>query len=250
LNWLKHLLAAKSPCRGRNGSHIKPILLEEAILRFPECHGGDDFCRVCAKRKLKTLWLNIQGIQEVPSRGQGLLTIPTRPVTSWRLREIQREIRQDHHLLRAARKINRVDGLQAASFILTHISIATSLRGGTGPCASFSADVKIHPYHGFPLLTSASRCGRLTMPNVTLIVSPSCGACPSAKSLWKQLRVKYSFSYREVDITTKDGQELADRHAVRAVPATIIDGKLTFVGVPSRESAEKAIQLKIKQREG
>jgi len=50
--------------------------------------------------------------------------------------------------------------------------------------------------------------------------------------------------------TTKDGQELADRHSVRAVPATIIDGRLTFVGVPSRESAEKAIQLKIKQREG
>jgi len=36
------------------------------------------------------------------------------------------------------------------------------------------------------------------MPNITLLVSPSCGACPSAKSLWKQLRVKYSFSYREV----------------------------------------------------
>lgn len=89
-----------------------------------------------------------------------------------------------------------------------------------------------------------------TMPNITLLVSPSCGACPSAKSLWKQLRVKYSFSYREVDITTKDGQELADRHSVRAVPATILDGKLTFVGVPSRESAEKALQLKMKQREG
>ncbi|MBH0193440.1 MAG: thioredoxin family protein [Nitrospira sp.] len=88
------------------------------------------------------------------------------------------------------------------------------------------------------------------MPNITLLVSPSCGACPSAKSLWKQLKVKYSFSYREVDITTKDGQELADRHSVRAVPATIIDGRLTFVGVPSRESAEKAIQLKLKQREG
>src|SRR6476660_2390842 len=73
------------------------------------------------------------------------------------------------------------------------------------------------------------------MPNITLLVSPSCGACPSAKSLWKQLRVKYSFSYREVDITTKDGQELADRHSVRAVPATIIDGRLTFVGAPSRE---------------
>jgi len=89
----------------------------------------------------------------------------------------------------------------------------------------------------------------ILMPNITLLVSPSCGACPSAKSLWKQLRVKYSFSYYEVDITTPAGQELANRHSVRAVPATIIDGRLTFVGVPSRESAEKAIQLKMRPRE-
>ncbi len=88
------------------------------------------------------------------------------------------------------------------------------------------------------------------MANITLLVSPSCGACPSAKSLWKELRVKYSFSYREVDITTEDGRELADRHAVRAVPATIIDGRLTFVGVPSRQSAEKALQQKLQQRQG
>ncbi len=87
------------------------------------------------------------------------------------------------------------------------------------------------------------------MPNVVLLVSPSCGACPSAKSLWKQLRVKYSFGYREVDITTEDGRLLADRHSVRAVPASIIDGRLTFVGVPSRESAEKALLLKMKPRE-
>ncbi len=79
------------------------------------------------------------------------------------------------------------------------------------------------------------------MANVTLLVSSSCSACPSAKSLWKQLRVKHSFSYREIDISTPDGQELADRHAVRAVPATIINGRLTFVGVPSRQSAEKAL---------
>jgi glutaredoxin len=86
------------------------------------------------------------------------------------------------------------------------------------------------------------------MPNITLLYSPSCGACPSAKSLWKELRVKYSFSYREVDITTPNGQELADRHSIRAVPATIIDGKLTFIGVPSRQSAEKALQLKIQRQ--
>ena len=48
------------------------------------------------------------------------------------------------------------------------------------------------------------------MANVTLLVSSSCQACPSAKSLWKQMRVKHSFSYREIDISSADGQELAD----------------------------------------
>lgn len=82
------------------------------------------------------------------------------------------------------------------------------------------------------------------MPNVTLLYSATCSACPSAKSLFKQLRAKYSFSYREVDITSPDGQELAERHAIRAVPATIINGRLTFIGVPSRQSAEKALTPK------
>lgn len=82
------------------------------------------------------------------------------------------------------------------------------------------------------------------MANVTLLVSSSCSACPSAKKLFKGLRVKYSFSYREIDIGSRDGQELADRHSIRAVPATIINGRLTFIGVPSRQSAEKAIAPK------
>ena len=79
------------------------------------------------------------------------------------------------------------------------------------------------------------------MPNITLLVSPSCGACPSAKSLWKQLRVKYSFSYREVDITTPDGQELANRHAVRAVPATIIKGERSLVAFPKTARSDDEV---------
>ncbi|MFB3146427.1 MAG: thioredoxin family protein [Nitrospirales bacterium] len=34
---------------------------------------------------------------------------------------------------------------------------------------------------------------------------------------------------------------MADRHSVRAVPASIINGRLTFVGVPTRQSIEKAL---------
>ncbi|MEE8494735.1 MAG: thioredoxin family protein [Nitrospirales bacterium] len=82
------------------------------------------------------------------------------------------------------------------------------------------------------------------MANVTLLYSAGCAACPSAKQLFKEMRVKHSFSYREVDITTEDGQELANRHSIRAVPATIINGRLTFIGVPSRQSIEKALAPK------
>ena len=86
------------------------------------------------------------------------------------------------------------------------------------------------------------------MANVTLLVSKSCSACPSAKTLWKGMKVKYSFSYREIDIASEPGQELAEQHSIRAVPATIINGRLTFIGVPPRESAEKAIQAKAKPK--
>src|SRR5437016_14636989 len=82
------------------------------------------------------------------------------------------------------------------------------------------------------------------MANVTLLYSTTCGACPAAKELWKGLRVKHSFSYREVDILSPDGQELVDRHAIRATLATIIDGKLKFNDVPSRDSAEKALGVR------
>ncbi len=86
------------------------------------------------------------------------------------------------------------------------------------------------------------------MANVTLLVSKSCSACPSAKTLWKGMKVKYSFTYREIDIGSEPGQELAERHSIRAVPATIINGRLIFIGVPPRESAEKAIQAKAKPK--
>ncbi len=82
------------------------------------------------------------------------------------------------------------------------------------------------------------------MPNVTLLVSSTCSACPSAKQLFKEMRAKHSFSYREIDIGSEDGQELAERHSIRAVPATIINGRLTFIGVPSRQSVEKALAPK------
>ncbi|WP_454062320.1 glutaredoxin family protein [Candidatus Nitrospira salsa] len=87
------------------------------------------------------------------------------------------------------------------------------------------------------------------MANITLLVSKACNACPAAKTLWKGMKVKYSFTYREIEIDTENGRELAERHSIRATPATILNGKLTFIGVPTRQAAEKALAAKMKLKE-
>ena len=78
----------------------------------------------------------------------------------------------------------------------------------------------------------------MTMPNITLLHSPTCGACPSAKRLWKELRVKYSFSYRESILRPRTARSWQN-DVGPAVPATIIDGRLTFVGVPPAKAPKK-----------
>jgi len=139
-------------------------------------------------------------------------------------------------LKKIATKLTR----EPAKSTIGWIYLPKKIHSSRGVSIAPSFDVVVRCRHQF--------AGSLSMPNITLLYSPTCGACPSAKSLWKELRVKYSFSYREVDIGSPDGQELAERHSIRAVPATIIDGRLTFIGVPSRQSAEKALQLKMQQR--
>src|SRR5438046_10547000 len=47
------------------------------------------------------------------------------------------------------------------------------------------------------------------MPNATLLYSPTCGACPTAKSLSKPMRVSYSITYPEVVINSPVCHELA-----------------------------------------
>ncbi|MEM5802155.1 MAG: thioredoxin family protein [Candidatus Aenigmatarchaeota archaeon] len=80
------------------------------------------------------------------------------------------------------------------------------------------------------------------MKEVILVKTKWCPYCPSASTLWKELSKKYKFNYKEVDAASSEGQELVSKFNIMAVPTTIIDGKVAFVGVPSREKAEQAIK--------
>lgn len=79
------------------------------------------------------------------------------------------------------------------------------------------------------------------MKKVTLVVASWCPICPSAKKLWKGLKAQYDFEYEEVDVNTLKGEELVNEHSITSVPTTIIDGKITFVGLPEKDRAVKEV---------
>jgi thioredoxin 1 len=78
--------------------------------------------------------------------------------------------------------------------------------------------------------------------HVILLVSQWCATCPDADALWQKLQKEYGFKYEVLDVAQPEGRMWAKKLIVRAVPSTIIDGKLTFVGVPSEEEARRAIE--------
>lgn len=73
------------------------------------------------------------------------------------------------------------------------------------------------------------------MVKVQLIYTQQCPHCPATKELFRALQKEYKFNYEEVDAMSEKGRELVTKHNIMAVPSVIVDGKLTFVGLPSKE---------------
>jgi small redox-active disulfide protein 1 len=80
------------------------------------------------------------------------------------------------------------------------------------------------------------------MVKVQVLYTQRCPHCPAAKELFRDLQKEYKFDYEEIDAMSKEGQELAIKHRIMGVPSVVIDGKLVFVGMPSREAAIEAIK--------
>jgi len=76
-----------------------------------------------------------------------------------------------------------------------------------------------------------------SVSKVTLIYASWCPSCPAAKSFWSRLRQEVSFSYEEIDIESEKGKELAERYNIRSVPASLVNGRPYFVGIPEKQRA-------------
>ncbi|MBI2545510.1 MAG: thioredoxin family protein [Candidatus Aenigmarchaeota archaeon] len=79
------------------------------------------------------------------------------------------------------------------------------------------------------------------MVKVQLVYTKSCVYCPAAKSLFKDLKKQHKFEYEEVDAMSPEGQKLVSKYMIMAVPTIIVDGKVKFTGVPSRDKALAAV---------
>lgn len=66
---------------------------------------------------------------------------------------------------------------------------------------------------------------------VELLVSDWCPTCPQAEAVWRQAAEEKNFDFAVVDMAQPEGRALAHRLGIRTIPAVVIDGVLTGVGV-------------------
>ena len=80
--------------------------------------------------------------------------------------------------------------------------------------------------------------------DVILLVSKWCEECIPADNAWKRLfEERKNFNYRSLDVAESEGRRLSIELYIRSVPSTIIDGKLAFVGIPTKEEASELLDL-------
>ncbi len=80
---------------------------------------------------------------------------------------------------------------------------------------------------------------------VILIHADWCQICRATKMLWSELRAKYPFDYEKVNLTSPEGMEYVKKYAIHSVPATLIEDRVAFFGLPEREKAIEAVKSKI-----
>lgn len=79
---------------------------------------------------------------------------------------------------------------------------------------------------------------------VVLLVSKWCEECVPADKAWKRLsEERKDFDYKSLDVADSEGRRLSIELYIRSVPSTVIDGKLSYVGIPTKEDADELLNL-------
>lgn len=85
------------------------------------------------------------------------------------------------------------------------------------------------------------------MNEITLeeLTSPGCTHCAEFKEFWHSVEKDWpDVKFKEMSITTPEGQELASKHMIMSSPGIILNGELFSTGgVNTKEFLEKLKEL-------
>ena len=92
------------------------------------------------------------------------------------------------------------------------------------------------------------RCGLRQVPaevaqemKVELLVSEACHPCAQAQAIWRAVAEELALDFSVVYLDGPEGRALADRLRIRTIPAVVVDGVLTAIGVQSPEEARALV---------
>ena len=74
------------------------------------------------------------------------------------------------------------------------------------------------------------------MVKVEILTTPGCSSCKKVEKMLDEMKVKYKI----VDITKNP--KILEEYQVMTAPGIVINGKLEFQGVPSKEELLKKIK--------
>ncbi len=87
---------------------------------------------------------------------------------------------------------------------------------------------------------------------IEVITSPNCPHSPKALRVASTFvsKCKFPVIVHESSIITEEGQARADELSLESTPAILINGRLTFVGVPTQNELKSAVlEVKAKERD-
>ncbi len=76
---------------------------------------------------------------------------------------------------------------------------------------------------------------------VQLLVSEWCAPCRGAEQVWQGVARTKAIAFEVLDVGQPEGRAIVARLGVRTVPASVVDGLLAHVGVPSLQEANALV---------
>lgn len=74
-----------------------------------------------------------------------------------------------------------------------------------------------------------------------LILAGPYSSCISTQQIWQNACQKHHLELEAVDLEHDNGQAITKQYNIKSFPALIVDGKITAVGNPDKQTAEKII---------